>query len=574
LLPSPLVAVSPSTAADTTPPTYYHVVPYGTAATFTVSGTQNSTPESTAEAKPGNKEWHCVGTVSLTDANNNTLIADMQPWGTDAANDWNSNSSRSVSMSGEWGAGTYSLSFTMSVRFQKLRKQDDSVIYKTGANGNPLTDSSGNPIPDYFDGGSATYSLILYVVEVKSIKVGSQDFTNDIITVLKGSQTTLTAIPNPNIWPENNPVWSCPTLTITPPNGSNFTFNAYNTGSYALTVTCGTSNKTVTVKVVEPVLESINFEGGDIQTIADVGTTPEWQRNPSRNEPFSSIKGSSDNAVVKLSIPYELTISTPITIYANTATRTTSFQGLNATATFIIDVSASVGKFTINTAWKYSVSPNAMNQTLANITHTYYCTWGTMLCEPSDFTKAHLAYACEKAQGATTLVAIGDKIGPDATAVARFGVNYEPQGTDICTHDLSLVWRLIDENKKGDCATLCTLMKAAILLLGDNSASIKFVFARHASWSGLDKDSGARTNNETRAGVGTELGFIRNINYNYFEGCCLFQNKWWMGGLGTSKTSAYNVLMDVSSPNNSSTNRRQVWFDLQSTPVSYPSGTP
>ena len=65
-----------------------------------------------------------------------------------------------------------------------------------------------------------------------------------------------------------------------------------------------------------------------------------------------------------------------------------------------------------------------------------------------------------------------------------------------------------------------------------------------------------------------------NPDYNYYEGCCKFQGKWWMGGLGTSKNSAYDVLMYVSAPNNSSTGKRQVWYDLQSTPVSYPSGTP
>jgi hypothetical protein len=175
------------------------------------------------------------------------------------------------------------------------------VIYKTDANGNRITDSNGNPIPDYFDGGSATYSLTLYVVEVQSVKFGNNDVTNGTITLLKGSRITLTAVPNPNIWPENNPVWSCPNATFTNPNIATITFDNLQTGTTVLTATCGASNKTVTVRVVEPVLESINFEGSGVQDIYDVGSTPEWQRIPSKNEPFSVKKGQDYNVKITIS---------------------------------------------------------------------------------------------------------------------------------------------------------------------------------------------------------------------------------------------------------------------------------
>lgn len=222
----------------------------------------------------------------------------------------------------------------------------------------------------------------------------------------------------------------------------------------------------------------------------------------------------------------------------------------------------------------YTANDEIFWQDCGESTHQGYITWDTKQCPDADFTKAHIKFASETANNATTLAEIGDKLGPDICGAARFGTDYEPEGSDIHATDLSVVWRLIDENKKGDCGTLSTLMKAIINLLGNNSASVKFVFSRHAAWEGLVKDTGARTNNEKRGGLaGTELGFM-NMSYNYYEGCCMFQGKWWMGGLGTSQNSGYNVLMYVSSPNNSSTSKRQVWCDQTSTPVPYPSGNP
>jgi hypothetical protein len=136
----------------------------------------------------------------------------------------------------------------------------------------------------------------------------------------------------------------------------------------------------------------------------------------------------------------------------------------------------------------------------------------------------------------------------------------------IFTHNESEVWILIDNNeKKGDCGTLATLMVAAIKLLGDDSAEVLFVYPRHQSWGGLVNDDDSEINPVT----GEDLGFMAP-EWNNYEGCCLFQHKWWVGGLGTSKSDPYEVLMYVTLPNNSPDKNRQVWYNNTLIPVSYP----
>jgi hypothetical protein len=400
--------------------------------------------------------------------------------------------------------------------------------------------------------------------------------TGQTITALRGDQLALTAESTlSGYWPSGHPTWfkddqpviTSPTITI----------DCNNVGTHVYKATCGTSSETVTVDIINPVLESINFEGGGVQDIYDIGSTPEWQRNPSRNVQYSVKKGQSFNVVATLSVPSPLTLPTSISVrlLANVSeevlifTQNTVFPSggvltpptTTVSVTFQSSALNYVGLFSSDLNWQYTGLPNAIYTSLGTTSHIGYNTWDTKLCPPSDFTRDHISYACGNAQDATTLDQIGNKIGPNATAVARFGA--------WSSADLTEVWKLIDESDKtGDCRTLATLMKAAIALLGDNSSQVKYVLPRHSSWAGLVDGSF-----EYHPVRNTRLGFLAP-GWNNYEGCCLFQNKWWMGGLGTSQNSAYQVLLHCTNPNTDISANKQVWSDDYSHAVSYPSGQP
>ena len=121
-------------------------------------------------------------------------------------------------------------------------------------------------------------------------------------------------------------------------------------------------------------------------------------------------------------------------------------------------------------------------------------------------------------------------------------------------------------------------MNYSLDLLGVTGSEVRFVFARHNNWTGLWNSSDDwydNTVSEWRdpSDVGTRLGYISG-SWNNYEGCCFYAAKWWMGGLGDSRSSAYDVLLRVTQPNTSGTGQHQAYADDESTPVSYPAGTP
>ena len=192
----------------------------------------------------------------------------------------------------------------------------------------------------------------------------------------------------------------------------------------------------------------------------------------------------------------------------------------------------------------------------------------------SSVTVKRVDWCTQLANGQDTLAKIGDAVGPDATGGERFGSKsiFGPSPT------LTTAWEVMDGNK-ADCGTLSTLMKYELDMLGATGSEVRFVFARHASWVGLSQPSPPDGTYLETDGSGHELGiwFSSGLGrgWNNYEGCCLFQSKWWEGGLGSSQTSAYNVLRHVADPNTSgSSNSHQCWDHDLPTAVSYPAGTP
>jgi hypothetical protein len=63
-------------------------------------------------------------------------------------------------------------------------------------------------------------------------------------------------------------------------------------------------------------------------------------------------------------------------------------------------------------------------------------------------------------------------------------------------------------------------------------------FFGHQSWNGLSSSQNSYDVMEKRIAENknTVLGFISGA-WNLYEGCCVIDGKWWMGGSGTYKTT-------------------------------------
>ena len=148
--------------------------------------------------------------------------------------------------------------------------------------------------------------------------------------------------------------------------------------------------------------------------------------------------------------------------------------------------------------------------------------------------------------GKNTLADIGNAIAPNATGSGRFSST----NSIFPPSNMSTAWQVMD-GTMADCSTLSTLMCYELDTLGAVGAVVRVVCACHQDWSHLAQDPVAFDGFETDAG-GKDLGIWFGAGgWNYYEGCCVFQGKWWMGGFGASNPSAVTVLKDiwVSGPN-------------------------
>jgi hypothetical protein len=179
---------------------------------------------------------------------------------------------------------------------------------------------------------------------------------------------------------------------------------------------------------------------------------------------------------------------------------------------------------------------------------------------------------------------VGDKIGPQIMGQTFFwtaNIN-----NWISSSDTTRFWEIIDTQYsnnavKGDCGALSHLMKKIILLLGDESTKVCYVYPRHSTWNGIVNGPSELhpDPNRLQPPDNKERTFLIYVG-NCYEGCCYFQNKFWMGGIGISKNSPHEVLLYVTAPNtdkndpNNARNQRQCWSDNDTIHVDYPAGAP
>jgi hypothetical protein len=378
---------------------------------------------------------------------------------------------------------------------------------------------------------------------------------------------------------------------------------------------CG---NTITKKLTKiyPELQSVDFKNGGVQTIKDVGEEPEWTRTIVenqeliRNKPFCSIINSPVDINIIISISKNLTFANQSVVSVDARVNDIVLRGGNCnfqlnkrwSLSFRISSPDKVSVSYRNFEWRYKLNGNNF-QTIRNTTLCGFFTFDKHKLMNNDyFTSNHLLYACNVASGSKKLSEIGDKIGPDVMSPTFFmddPTRYSPMTKSLSVTDNDALWLIIDEYQRfgvnsrmrarGDCAGLSTLMKKVIELLGDNSAEVAYVFPRHKSWEGLANSSMQSVESyrdDKPYPIGDYLGYVSQEKWNNYETCCVFQNKWWMGGLGSSKGDPLSVLLRVTLNNkdygvivpndvNASDNHnRQCWGQQRLKSVTYPAGRP
>ncbi|MDR2763078.1 MAG: hypothetical protein LBB88_10780 [Planctomycetaceae bacterium] len=440
----------------------------------------------------------------------------------------------------------------------------------------------------------------------------------DEVVALVGTQHTFKVIRTPSnapAWPSGKPKW-----TLISFNENNQRFEQNNVGDVmyisaadgitlldsTLTFECG-NKKTIKLINIKPILESVDFQGNGIQKINEVGDDPEWQKtnkknSKERNEPICVVKNNKFQANSKISMSNDLTFQTDVSIFVEIGNTTKTFGKhrydwkLKNKGTFdliILDITVENMVYigTSNYDFYYNVNNKKENMTV--FTNTAYVTWDfSKLQDARYITKRHLQYACRTANGSKTLAEIGDKIGADIMSKDYFKVEndntYRYSRYITTDHPENQLWLIVDHvitmgrasriRARGDCGAQAQLMKKIIELLGDDSAKIAYVFPRHNSWDGLAHES---HNEVEQLGFGYVMG-----SWNNYEGCCIFQNKWWMGGFGKSQDNALKVLLYVTMNNKdkgyvsnaegilSDNGNRQCWETNQNRCISYPPGQP
>jgi len=146
-------------------------------------------------------------------------------------------------------------------------------------------DGATSPPCTTYNGNSVSVSVVgVYQIEVYASQW--YQVTGGTITVLQGAKYTFRATPNPpgTIWPPQRPVWMLNGNQIGAAGDTSVELTFDSVGTKTLTAKCGSADPggTVTINVILPVLNTVEYRQNHV--LYNVAT-PEYQRNPSQNEP-------------------------------------------------------------------------------------------------------------------------------------------------------------------------------------------------------------------------------------------------------------------------------------------------
>lgn len=446
----------------------------------------------------------------------------------------------------------------------------------------------------------------LWVVGLEGLqyRIGTNGWTNlpEPLYVCKDTTVEFKAIQAPSNapWPTNKPVWG----GLTSGSGmetNSYTFSAISTSTTDYKVVTAECGNTVTGKmiVIDVKLKSVNYGGSGEHTLRKDGANwsddsytsdgntnivdPVWvdtnlDGTADISEPVCYTKASSPSLTAVIHV-------SPTTDISSVSAKLKATSA-NAALSYSNDVSLSSGdneynsltttnslwnyitNSTVSLSWYISLDDGKSYQPIGQSVNSVFVVYNT----PSGLITAKRANWCTTlAAGHDTLDGIGNAIGPDATSGNRFNADNSVYGDPI-----TWPWSVMD-GTNADCGTLSWLMKYELDCLGATNVEVKFVYPRHASWNGLS--SGAPPGGYEQQGTNKLVIWVAGgsgAGRNRYEGCCVFQSKWWMGGIGSATNSAYSVLRYMADPNDSgSTNSsHQCWENDIFNYVTYPDGVP
>jgi hypothetical protein len=373
-----------------------------------------------------------------------------------------------------------------------------------------------------------------------------------------------------------------------------------------LTLPSRSEDKHLTTNIPKLEVQQVSFGGTGNTRIVNITdkyvtssggsnyASPEWDStaSPAATNPCSYVVSSSPTLTVAFKVTPAAKMSVKIKAVATQVTPSVTLNYGPSDLTLDGTGTATLSSFT--TTDKLSDKIDSGNITIsfkvsydggANYTDISTTTTDqilTTLTAPTGFVSyIRLNYWCIEATGKNSANDVADTIGPDAVSGKRFGYDGSIYGKN--GQHVDNAWAAMD-GTRCDCITLSTLMMESMNLVGAPGAQTRFVWPKHANWTNLWDTTG--THQETLVTASpprnTLLGFDSG-GWNNYEGCCFFNNKWWMGGSGISEATALDVLQHwtlpnnvddgPSTPNNPATNK-QCYQDAQSVHVPYPPGAP
>lgn len=372
-------------------------------------------------------------------------------------------------------------------------------------------------------------------------------------------------------------------------------------GARSLSFESGGSDKRHKMTVIKLLLRSVDYLGAGNHVVSKTGAPEsdwiydhfqddghpidyaEWQDttrdgDPEVNDPVCYTRTSSPAMVAVLeSLPevsktplVDLQVKEGSTILADAKGVAAGAPTSVVTLQWTLPLPNTVANAVRNLEWVASAHDQNTYARMAWTATHFFVTYAAP--ETSPPTAIRLDWCTDMANGATTPDEIGDRIGPDAVGGTHFG----PKSIWGSPPSLESAWQVLD-GEKADCGTLSRLMKYELDLLGATGSEVRFVYARHASWGGLDQPEPPSGRESDGQGHWLGMWFAGGLGggWNNYEGCCVFRSKWWEGGNGTWAASAYSVLLEVTLPNTDGMNtNHQAWDHDRPTAVAYPPGTP
>jgi Tfp pilus assembly protein PilZ len=439
-------------------------------------------------------------------------------------------------------------------------------------------------------------------------KIGTNSWADmpDPLYVCKDSTIDFKAIKvsADSSWPSDKPEWGGGLVSGSGVESNSYTFSTISTNSTdykEVTAECG---NTVTGKVVviDVQLKLVSYGGSGEYTLRKDGSS--WSDDSYTSDGNTNIvdpvwADTNLDGTADISEPacYTRSSSPSLTavIYVSPTTDISSVSAkLKATSanvplSYLQDESLSSGdnecnslttadtlwnfitNSTVLLSWSISLDEGKTYQVIGQSANSVFVVYDT----PSGLITAKRVNWCTSlAAGKNTLDGIGNAIGQDAMSGNRFNSD-----NSVYQDPATWPWSVMD-GTNADCATLSWLMKYELDCVGATDAGVWFVYPRHTNWTGLSSQTVPPLASETNQYGGSLRIWIASggscEGLNRYEGCCVFQSKWWMGGEGQSTNSAYSVLRYLADPNtngNLSLNH-QCWHNDTTNYVEYPNGAP